>query len=120
MAESKNHIEGGGEDGGEVAALREALRLSEERFKLISLATNDALWDWDLKRQGLVGGKLLYHLPVRFGGHRTRNRLVGKQDSPGGLKPDQRLHPAVHWQRRLQLERALQVPEEGRALPGYF
>jgi signal transduction histidine kinase len=49
MAESKNHIGGGGEDGGEVAALKEALRLSEERFKLISLATNDALWDWDLK-----------------------------------------------------------------------
>ncbi len=42
---------------GDAAMLREALRLSEERFRLISHATNDALWDWDLKTGALWWGE---------------------------------------------------------------
>ena len=32
---------------------RESLRTSEERFRLLSKATNDAIWDWDLQSQSL-------------------------------------------------------------------
>jgi len=31
----------------------EALRISEERFRLLAKATNDAIWDWDLATNGL-------------------------------------------------------------------
>ncbi|HET9793915.1 MAG TPA: PAS domain S-box protein, partial [Thermoanaerobaculia bacterium] len=32
-------------------AAEEALRRSEERFRIVSQATNDAIWDWDLVRE---------------------------------------------------------------------
>ncbi|HEU4570044.1 MAG TPA: PAS domain S-box protein [Gemmatimonadales bacterium] len=32
---------------------QQALRLSEERFRLLAKATNDAIWDWDLVTQAL-------------------------------------------------------------------
>src|SRR5690606_33782152 len=31
----------------------DALRLSEERFRLISMATNDVIWDWDVVKREL-------------------------------------------------------------------
>ncbi|HKY53854.1 MAG TPA: PAS domain S-box protein, partial [Anaerolineales bacterium] len=37
----------------------EALRQSEERFRLISWATKDASWDWDLKRDQIFWGTSL-------------------------------------------------------------
>ena len=38
--------------------LREkAVRDSEERYRLINLATNDAVWDWDLRRDTLWWGR---------------------------------------------------------------
>lgn len=40
----------------DLIALREALRLSEERFQLASKATNDAVWDWNLKTGELWWG----------------------------------------------------------------
>ncbi len=33
----------------EINDLKESLRKSEERFKFVSMATNDTVWDWDLK-----------------------------------------------------------------------
>jgi PAS domain S-box-containing protein len=30
-----------------------SLRISEERYRLVSLATNDAIWDWDLTTNGI-------------------------------------------------------------------
>jgi PAS domain S-box-containing protein len=34
-------------------AAREALLMSEERFRLLARATNDAIWDWDLRTNAL-------------------------------------------------------------------
>lgn len=31
----------------------DALRLSEERFRLIAMATNDVIWDWDVQKRSL-------------------------------------------------------------------
>jgi PAS domain S-box-containing protein len=40
-------------DVSEPRRAREVLRISEERFRLLARATNDAVWDWDLATQAL-------------------------------------------------------------------
>jgi PAS domain S-box-containing protein len=45
----------------------EALRLSNERFELVAKATNDAIWDWDIKTDTLSGNESfckLFEIPV--------------------------------------------------------
>jgi PAS domain S-box-containing protein len=45
----------------------EALRLSNERFELVAKATNDAVWDWDIKTDILSGNESfckLFEIPV--------------------------------------------------------
>jgi PAS domain S-box-containing protein len=46
----------------EQQAAQEALRMSEERFQLASLATEDALWDWDLTTDELWLSDSFYEL----------------------------------------------------------
>ncbi len=41
-------IQGALQDVSELRQRNEAIRLSEERFRLLSKATNDAVWDWDM------------------------------------------------------------------------
>lgn len=38
----------------------EALRLSEQRFQLVARATNDAIWDWDLRTDTVVWNSGLF------------------------------------------------------------
>ena len=49
----------------------EALRISEERFRLIAKATNEAIWDWDVKKKTLWWNDSLLsvfgHDPQRLG-----------------------------------------------------
>lgn len=49
----------------------EALRMSEERFRLIAKATNDVIWDWDVKQQTLWWNDCLFSVfgydPERLG-----------------------------------------------------
>ena len=40
-------------DIGVVRTAREALKTSEERFRLLAQATNDAIWDWDMRADTL-------------------------------------------------------------------
>jgi len=40
-------------DINEAHAVREKIRTSEERFRLLARATNDAIWDWDLRTDAL-------------------------------------------------------------------
>ncbi|MDO8298420.1 PAS domain-containing sensor histidine kinase [Lacisediminimonas sp.] len=62
---------------------REALRTSEERFRLLSQATNDAIWDWDL-----VSGALWWNegFETLFGFRRTAVE-------PGVESWSSRIHP---------------------------
>lgn len=48
------------QQGDELGRLSEALRLSEERFQLVSHATDDAIWDWDLVSKHLWWGENFY------------------------------------------------------------
>ncbi len=51
-------------------AAEEALRLSEERFRLVSRATNDAIWDWDLSTDALWYNDAYFTL---FGHRKSEN-----------------------------------------------
>lgn len=42
--------------------IAESLRLSNERFNVVSKATNDAIWDWDLITNGVLWNKAIKHL----------------------------------------------------------
>ncbi|MFA6288440.1 MAG: PAS domain-containing protein [Opitutaceae bacterium] len=61
----------------------EALRLSEERFQLVSRATNDAIWDMDIVNQTIWWGDGYYAL---FGYDRS-------ESLPGWTSWSQRIHP---------------------------
>jgi PAS domain S-box-containing protein len=60
----------------------ESLRESENRFQMVSRATNDALWDWDLLTDSLWMNEVYY-------------KLLGR--SPGKVKPNIKLwHKGIH------------------------
>jgi len=61
----------------------ESLRLSEERFQLVSRATNDAIWDMDLVNQTIWWGDGYYTL---FGYDRS-------ESLPGWTSWSERIHP---------------------------
>ncbi len=61
----------------------EALRLSEERFQLVSRATNDAIWDMDISNQTIWWGDGYYAL---FGYDRS-------EVLPGWTSWSERIHP---------------------------
>ena len=42
--------------------IAESLRISNERFNVVSKATNDAIWDWDLITNGVLWNKAIKHL----------------------------------------------------------
>ena len=42
--------------------IAESLRISNERFNVVSKATNDAIWDWDLVTDGILWNKAIKHL----------------------------------------------------------
>ena len=42
----------------------EALRLSEERFRLLTVVTNDVIWDWNLVNDEIWWNE---HMPLQFG-----------------------------------------------------
>jgi len=60
----------------------ESLRESENRFQMVSRATNDALWDWDLLTDSLWMNEVYY-------------KLLGR--SPGKVKPNIKLwYKGIH------------------------
>lgn len=81
-------------------AAQEALSISEERFKLVARATNDAIWDWNLETQQLWWNE---GLEVLFG------------HSPDELEPDIRswtkhIHPEDQEWVVKSIEDAIQNP----------
>ena len=42
--------------------IAESLRISNERFNVVSKATNDAIWDWDLVSNGVLWNEAVKHL----------------------------------------------------------
>ncbi|TXL68776.1 PAS domain-containing hybrid sensor histidine kinase/response regulator [Zeimonas arvi] len=64
----------------------EALRASEERFRLIARATNDVIWDWDL-RAGTVWWNEAMHLVFGF---RRESLEPGPESWLGRIHPDDR------------------------------
>ncbi|APW35826.1 hypothetical protein RD110_00175 [Rhodoferax koreense] len=77
-------VQGAFQDISDRKQIEEDLRLSEERFKYVSRATADAVWDWDLRTDAMWWNEGLNHL---FG------------VAPEGTAPDSaswvsRLHPA--------------------------
>lgn len=61
----------------------EALRKSEERFHLITRATNDAMWDWDLKTNSLWWNE----------GFKTIFGYTSDEIEPGIESWESRIHP---------------------------
>ena len=51
------------------------LKQNEERFKLVSKATFDAIWDWDIEKNTLFRGEGYYKL---FGVNASVNVQAGK------------------------------------------
>ena len=66
--------------------IAESLRISNERFNIVSKATNDAIWDWDLVTDEILWNKALRHL---FG---YKDAEIGKTLTGGYEKvhPDDR------------------------------
>ncbi len=42
--------------------IEESLRISNERFNIVSRATNDAIWDWDLRDENMFWNDAMYSL----------------------------------------------------------
>jgi two-component system CheB/CheR fusion protein len=65
-----------------------ALTASEERFRLVANATNDALWDWDLVNDTVWWGETFFKL---FGyenpGHNTRREYWAEKIHPDDRQP---------------------------------
>ena len=60
----------------------EALRQSEERFRLMAWATKDAVWDWDLRTNQIWWGEGLqkiFHYPA--------DRPIQRGMAPGSHPP---------------------------------
>jgi two-component system CheB/CheR fusion protein len=69
-----------------VAERTAALSVSEERFRLLSLATNDAVWDWNLVTNHLwwnEGYKVMF-------GQQPEDTEMGIDSWAGRLHPDDR------------------------------
>ena len=72
----------------------EALRISNERYKLVAKATNDALWDWDIENDLLTGNE-------RF------NKMLGNKENT--VTNDERFIARIHEDDREKLIQNLKV-----------
>ena len=63
-----------------------ALQKSNERFELVSKATNDSIWDWDLQRKTIWGNEAFQAL---FGAEADTE--FGLEDFAGRIHPDDRM-----------------------------
>jgi two-component system CheB/CheR fusion protein len=84
-------------DISERKAARERLHLSEERFRLVAEATNEGIWDWDIRADRVWRNEGYYKLFGYPPGHANAN-LEGWQ---------QRLHPEEAARVRQGVEEAL-------------
>jgi len=67
--DAENHIIGSRGVIRDITSIKnsqEELKLSNERFKFISLATNDAVWDWDLLTDNIYRNKEGFHKVFGF------------------------------------------------------
>jgi PAS domain S-box-containing protein len=74
LFEGKRCLIGAGIDMTEQREAEEKLRVSNERYMLATKATNDVIWEWDIKSETLFWGEVFYQ---QFGykpGKRTQSR----------------------------------------------
>jgi diguanylate cyclase (GGDEF)-like protein/PAS domain S-box-containing protein len=94
-------------------AAEEALRLSEERYRLVNCATNDIVWDWDLPTDCLFWSDSFY----KVFGYMPENTPASTAFWSGCIHPDDRdrvmttLHQALDggaesWSAEYRLRRA--------------
>ncbi|WEK34026.1 MAG: chemotaxis protein CheB [Candidatus Pseudobacter hemicellulosilyticus] len=87
------------------------LSFSEERFRLVAQATNDALWDWDLTRDKVWRSDSFQKL---FGYPQTdmsRQEMLGYVHKDDRQAMDRSLHSAIHdnhnqWSREYRFRKA--------------
>ena len=95
----------------------EGLRTSEERFRLLSNATNDAIWDWDLATNAVWWNEGFEKL---FGYRREdvdpTVEVVDRLHPPGRSGPCDGGHPSCHRARGRGLGRRVSLPAPGRRL----
>ncbi len=77
-------VQGAFQDISDRKAVEAHLRLSEERFKYVSRATADAVWDWDLRTDQVWWNEGLYGL---FG-------ILPEEAAPDSASWTSRIHPA--------------------------
>lgn len=85
------------------ARLYADLKRSEERYKLASRATNDAIWDWDL-----VGGRVNWSPAI--------HEIFGHADTEGGTTSDwwlERVHPEDRERIRADIHHNISDPNSG-------
>ena len=58
------------------------INISNERYMLATKATNDAIWDYDIKNKQLYWGESFYSIfGYEPGDHRRQTWFLGKQNS---------------------------------------
>ena len=65
LKDEKNHVFGIVGISRDITAqkeIAESLRISNERFSIVSKATNDAIWDWDLTNDEMLWNKAVKHM----------------------------------------------------------
>lgn len=71
----------------------EALRLSDERFRMVTTVTNDVIWDWNL-----VTGEVWWneHMALQFGHDRTDSEPAGLWESRIHSEDRDRVLKGIH------------------------
>ncbi|MFA7429701.1 MAG: PAS domain-containing protein [Rhodospirillaceae bacterium] len=91
------HISGSNNDITVRVQLEEALRQSEERYRLAQTAAGVGIWDWDL-----VGGQVVWDATCwTMLGHEPSNRLLTYDEWANSLHPDDREHTVATVQDQL-------------------
>jgi PAS domain S-box-containing protein len=72
---------------------QEALKASNERFEFVALATNDAVWDWDLITGRIYRSSAGYKKVFGFDTERVKEEYYKREQDEENYHPDIFVHP---------------------------